>query len=303
MSSTTKQTPASKQGTGTTRTRKPRVRKPSATDPHTGTARERITEVPADEVTTESVQPTEVRHIVTEAVAAALSTIAGAVLSTDKQIVKLQLTVAATLRDARDRFFCSATDGEPIKLVFNVGTKQERELGFYEWAMEACKLNRSSLGNYVDAGEVLRDHPEAAEKLGSIQAAVLVKRAERRKPRAVPGILSALKPGATASEVEAVITKKAPKPAPKHDADADTKRTTALEGKLRDHVEPCLAMLGAGKLSDAQFEAFVSFGEACISWATDPSIGKGSALTATAVGNIAASWRERTKPARRSTKQ
>jgi hypothetical protein len=246
-----------------------------------------------------STPPTEVRHVVTDAVQHALDSVAALALETQGKVASLQLKLATALLGTKSRFFTDK-EGEPIKLIFrDAESGKEREMGFYDWATESCRLNRSSLGNYVDAASFLHDHPEVRGKVETIQAAVVLKRAERRKPAAAGKMVAAvtsLTESASIADVERIAAKAAPKKKP---AARDTsKESTDLAGKLRDKVWPMLALIG----SEPPLVAAEMFGVACIAWATDPTLGKGRALTGTVVQTLVHEYNRNLEAAAETTK-
>lgn len=222
-----------------------------------------------------------------------VGTIAATVLKLRASEVKLQIRIGHELATAEPLFVDD--DGKPGVLPITVqdidGGDIVADLSFNEWAERKLKLNYSSMRQYVQAGRFADAHPSAVEagKVGSILAGALLEGASVRKPEAVAAILADLAPGATIDTVKATIEKHAPKPVKPIKVQDTSKVQTDLELKARDKVWPLLSLTCAG-MDAAVIVALQDYAVAIATMATDPDIGKGRAVFASALGQLHREW-------------
>lgn len=229
-----------------------------------------------------------------------LGSIAASILANRGREAKIQLRIAADLATAEPMFI--GEDGKPGTLPFGSqglqGEAVTSELTFYEWVETVCRLNYSSARQYLQAAEFAAAHPAAIEsgKVDGIKHAALMQAAEKRNPDAVTAILADLSPGATIASVETAIAAHAPKAAkPKKQQDT-SKVQTALELAARDLVWPLLSSTLAG-MDPAVIVAVQDYGQAIAAMATDPNVGKGSAVFSLALGQLHREWNEQRQAA------
>jgi hypothetical protein len=227
--------------------------------------------------------------------------LAGKILSYRGKEAKIQLQIAAALLAAEPLFI--GEDGKPSTLPFpSKGMSGEdivSDLTFYDWTDQSCRLNYSSTRQYLQAARFADAHPAAVAsgKVDGIKHAAVLEAAEKRNPDAVSAILADLAPGATIATVEAAIEKHAPKAAKAAKKQDTSKVQTALELAARDLYWPLLSQTCSG-MEAAQIVAVQDLVAAVAAMATDPSVGKGSAVFALAIGQLSREWNEQQEAAR-----
>lgn len=228
-----------------------------------------------------------------------LGSIATHILANRGKEAKIQLQIAADLLLAEPMFI--GEDGKPGTLpIIASGLQGESitsDLTFYDWADQVCRLNYSSVRQYLQAARFAGAHPAAAVQAESIKSLALLEAAEKRNPDAVQAILSALpESGATIAAVESAIEKHAPKVAKTPRVQDTSKVQTALELAARDLYWPLLSQTCSG-MEAAQVVAVQDLVSAVCTMATDPNVGKGSAVFALAIGQLSREWNEQQEAA------
>lgn len=218
---------------------------------------------------------------------------------------KIQLQIAAKLLTAEPLFI--GEDGKPGTLpIPGTGIDGEpivSDLSFYDWTEQACRLNYSSTRQYLQAARFGAAHPGAAAKVESVKAAAVMEAAATRKPEAVQAILADLPEGATIAAVEAAVAKHAPKVSKPKKVQDTSKVQTALEAAARDEYWKHLSQATSG-MEAAQIVAVQDLCAEVAKMATDPSIGKGSAVFTLAISQLSGEWnRQREEAAARRADQ
>lgn len=229
-----------------------------------------------------------------------LGSIAANILANRGREAKIQLKIAADLATAEPMFV--GEDGKPGTLpIVTAGLQGETitsDLSFYDWADTVCRLNYSSVRQYLQAAAFAAAHPAAIEsgKVDGIKHAALMQAAEKRNPDAVTAILADLAPGATIASVETAIAAHAPKPDKVKKQQDTSKVQTALELSARDLYWPLLSQTCSG-MDAAQIVAVQDLVASVVTMATDPNVGKGSAVFALAIGQLSREWNEQQQAA------
>lgn len=228
--------------------------------------------------------------------------LAAKVLTYRGKEAKIQLQIAAVLLAAEPLFI--GDDGKPGTLPFPAtgidGESIVSDLSFYDWSAASCRLNYQSTRQYLQAARFADTSAGAAAvangKVDGVKHAAVMEAAMVRKPEAVSAILADLSPGATITAVEAAIEKHAPKPVKRAKVQDTSKVQTALELAARDQFWTLLSQSTTG-MEAAQIVAVQDLCTAVATMATDPSIGKGSAVFASALGQLSREWNEQREAA------
>lgn len=228
-----------------------------------------------------------------------LAGIASHILTNRGKEAKIQLQIAADLLLAEPMFV--GEDGKPGTLPIPAtgidGQPIVSDLSFYDWCETVCRLNYSSVRQYLQAARFAKAHPAAAVQAESIKSLAVLEAASVRKPEAVKLILADLPAeGATIAAVETAIAKHAPKTVKKPKTQDTSKIQTALELAARDQYWTLLSQTCNG-MEAAQIVAVQDLCTAVATMATDPNVGKGSAVFASALGQLSREWNEQREAA------
>lgn len=110
---------------------------------------------------------------------------------------------------------------------------------FQNWATETCKLQQSSLYDYMQAAAFLMAHPTAAPIVTAVESAIQLDRFTKRSPDKLADVLGAAPKGATTKQLKEIMESISPKAQanPTQSKEKAAKELTELKGKIRSKVE------------------------------------------------------------------
>lgn len=165
-------------------------------------------------------------------IAAALATLAQHIVTlnvsltkADAKVTNLKIQIGRDLLKAKPYF----TDAD---------TGFDRD-AFQNWATDTCKLQQSSLYDYMQAAAFLMAHPTAAPIVSAVESAIQLDRFTKRAPDKLADVLAASPQGATTKELKAIMESIAPKAqaTPTVTKEKAEKELQELKGKVRSKVE------------------------------------------------------------------
>jgi hypothetical protein len=116
---------------------------------------------------------------------------------------------------------------------------------FQNWATDTCKLQQSSIYDYMQAAAFLMAHPTAAPIITAVESAIQLDRFTKRAPDKLADVLGAAPKGATTKQLKAIMESVAPKAQanPTVTKEKAAKELQDLKTKVRSKVEAAFRRL------------------------------------------------------------